>query len=181
MRLWHPVKFIVVSLFGLFISPPGLRDAQASRTYKMTIKCCCFVIFLTISLRPIISTSTGPIFTKCAGVYRWKILSQFFDPPRDIAVAMATNFCWLYPHNFLPRYIYLRPIFAQFSENWVAITQRTLPWFVQFAHSFRHSDRCVINFEHSATTHSTVTGVIHKVDRRRVLLTTPTTFRGVPR
>jgi len=75
MRLWHPVKFIVVSLFGLFISPPGLRDAQASRTYKMTIKCCCFVIFLTISLRPIISTSTGPIFTKCAGVYRWKILS----------------------------------------------------------------------------------------------------------
>jgi len=31
---------------------------------------------------------------------------------------------------------------------------------------FRNSDQCVMNFAHSATTRSTVVGVIHEVDRR---------------
>ena len=44
--------------------------------------------------------------------------------------------------------------------------------FVQSTHFFRHSDQCVINFVHPATTRSTIVGVIHEVDRRRLLLTT---------
>jgi len=35
-------------------------------------------------------------------------------------------------------------------------------------------DQRVINFVYPCTTHSTVVGVIHRRDRRRVLLTTPT-------
>jgi len=36
-------------------------------------------------------------------------------------------------------------------------------------------DERVINLVHPATTRSTVVGVIHELDRRRVLLTTPST------
>jgi len=45
-----------------------------------------------ISVRPIISTSTGPIFMKFAENvgHRWTIWSYSFDPSTDIA--MATNF-----------------------------------------------------------------------------------------
>jgi len=45
--------------------------------------------------------------------------------------------------------------------------------FIQSTQFFRHSDQRVINIVHSATTRSTVVGVIHEVDRRRFLLTTP--------
>jgi len=38
---------------------------------------------------------------------------------------------------------------------------------------FRHNDQCVINFVQSSTTGSTVKSVLHEVDRRRFLLTTP--------
>jgi len=39
-------------------------------------------------------------------------------------------------------------------------------------HIFLHSDQCVIYFVHSATTRPIVVGVMHEVDRWRVLLTT---------
>jgi len=45
--------------------------------------------------------------------------------------------------------------------------------FIQSAMFFRRSNQCVINFVHSATTRSAAVSVIHEVDRRRFLLTTP--------
>ena len=61
--------------------------------------------------------------------------------------------------------------------NWVPIAHETLPWQPIFVYSiqkvFRHSDPCVINFVLSATTRSTVVGVMYKVDRRRFPLATP--------
>jgi len=46
--------------FGL-ISPPGCSGLRSASVYL-------FIIFLSISVGPIISTSTGPIFTKFAGL-----------------------------------------------------------------------------------------------------------------
>jgi len=50
-------------------------------------------------------------------------------------------------------------------------------FFIQSTEFFHHSDQCVINFVHSATTRLTVVDVIHVVDRRGVLLTTPIHWR----
>jgi len=50
--------------------------------------------FLTIAVRPIIPTSTGPIFTEFVVLVelwlRMNDVKLFFDPSRD--VAMTTNF-----------------------------------------------------------------------------------------
>jgi len=49
----------------------------------------------------------------------------------------------------------------------------TIFLFIQSTQFFCHSDQRVINIVHSATTRSTVVGVIHEVGRRRFLLTAP--------
>ena len=82
----------------------------------------------------------------------------------------------------------MRPMFATFldlvdlwhRDDYCKMGLRSLrdllwqPIFVYPIHTiFRHSDQCVINCVHSATTRSTVVSVIHEVDRRRFLLTTP--------
>ena len=59
-----------------------------------------------------------------------------------------------------------------------SIPQGTLPWqpiFLYFIQTLFSSQwpTCNINFVHSSTTRSTVVSVIHEVDRRRLLLTTP--------
>jgi len=60
-----------------FISPPALREAQVKRAYlfiynenrtKVHNVLLLFKNILVISVRPIISTSTGQIFTKFAGL-----------------------------------------------------------------------------------------------------------------
>ena len=61
-------------------------------------------------------------------------------------------------------------------RNRVAIQSRDVALATNFClfnpHIFRNSDQCVIKYVHWATMRSTVVGVTHKVDRRRVLLTT---------
>jgi len=82
-----------------------------------------------------------------------------------------------------------RPMFATFSDLYGGLmgindcckmglrSLRDLLWqptFVYPIHTiFCHSDQCVIDFVHSATTRSTVVSVIHDVDRRRFLPATP--------
>ena len=51
----------------LLISPSALRQAQARRVYVL-LMFYFFYIFLLISVRPVISTSTAPIFTEFAGL-----------------------------------------------------------------------------------------------------------------
>ena len=100
-------------------------------------------------------------FESASNFYYFRV--QF---PQSILDRFLPNFqnWWPYGHRWL-------------LWNWVAIVQGTLPWqpiFVCSIHTFffRHSDQCVINFVHPATTRSTIVGVIHEVDRRRLLLTT---------
>jgi len=75
--------------FGL-ISPPGCSGLCSASVYL-------FIIFLSISVGPIISISTGPIFTKFAGLVElWLYMRDMelvFDPARDVAV--ASNFVGL--------------------------------------------------------------------------------------
>jgi len=82
----------------------------------------------------------------------------------------------------------MRPIFALFS-GLVALPAQMIAvkldcdrsrdvamatnFCIQSTQFFRHSYHCVIHTVHSATTRSTVVGVIHEVDRRRGLSTTP--------
>ena len=49
-----------------------------------------------------VSKSTPPIFAKFSGLvelHLWMISLKLFCFDHSRAVAMATNFCWLYPHN----------------------------------------------------------------------------------
>jgi len=49
-----------------------------------------------------VSKSTPPIFAKFSGLvelHLWMISLKLFCFYHSRAVAMATNFCWLYPHN----------------------------------------------------------------------------------
>jgi len=49
---------------AFLISPPARREAQARRAYVLLL----FKNILVINVRSIIATSTGPIFTKFAGL-----------------------------------------------------------------------------------------------------------------
>ena len=56
-----------VSMGTILINPPALREAQAGRAYVFLMFY--FFIFSVTSVRPIISTSAGPIFKKFAGLF----------------------------------------------------------------------------------------------------------------
>ena len=66
-----------------FVSPSALREALAGEE-SLCFADVLFHTFLVISVRPIISTSTGPIFTKFAKVSRTLVVDEqsgyFFHP-----------------------------------------------------------------------------------------------------
>ena len=99
----------------------------------------------------------------------------------------ASGFYHSFKSNYLKMYVTdLRPIFSIGSltgvDDCCKIGLRSLKGRCHGNHfrlfnphnprNFLHSDQCVINFVHSATTRPVVVGVMHEVDRWRVLLTT---------
>ena len=90
---------------GLCISSPALRQAQARRAYVMLMFFLLIFRFVVISVIPIISTSTGPIFTKFAGLVElcrgWTIWSYFFRSPGDIAVKHAVNDTFVFSNTII--------------------------------------------------------------------------------
>ena len=71
----HSLAFLSDGRWATFVSPPALRDALAGEE-SLCFADVLFRTFLVISLRPIISTSTGPIFTKFAKVSRTLVVDE---------------------------------------------------------------------------------------------------------
>ena len=100
--------------------------------------------------------------------------------------------CFRFYYSFEPNYFRncatdLRPIFriGRLRREWCEIGLHSFNgrchgnhFFVIQSTHFCHSDQCVINFVHSATTRSTIAIVIHEVDRRPVLLVATLIHRG---
>ena len=79
-------------------SPPDCCATAAGRAIRSAI-----YLFSTISVRPSqdLLDRTSPSFQgwqNCG--CRWSMWKQFFDSSRDVST--TTNFCWLYPHNWVP-------------------------------------------------------------------------------
>jgi len=80
------------------LARPGCAKRSPRWTCVLPLFLTYFIFILTIFVGPIISLSSGPIFTKFAGLVElWllmKDLKLVFRPSRNVAV--ATNFCWFY-------------------------------------------------------------------------------------